>query len=201
MTATVPKGFYDEALFGSDGRPFVSAAAGSLRLVQTGTGFPGTPMVTYADVLGTGPDPTGAARTDPRGNLRAYLDPDAGHFDIYTGAGLLFTSDLGVPVTYNPSTVSAATVTALQRNTASNIRQVSAAANVAPGDFVEAAVGATAFPLTLVGAAGAPGRTYIQYVSGTAALTVQVGTTVLFTLATVGQEQDVQWDGTTWSLV
>lgn len=102
-------------------------------------------------------------------------------------------------VTYNPAAVSPATVSALVRNTASNIRQISAAATAAPGDFVEATVNA-AYTVTLSGSAGAPGRAYVQYVAGTNTLTV-TGTGVSTTLTTVGQEQDFEWDGTSWSMV
>jgi len=134
---TTPKGFYAEALLGSDGTLFKSPLPGSLRLVQTGAGFAGTPMTVYTDALGSNPDPTGAAHTDAAGNLRAYLDPDVGHFDIYTSTGLLFAADLGVPVAYTPTP-------SVNPNAITTSARVTAAATLVAGQETEFTVTAAA---------------------------------------------------------
>lgn len=209
MTATVPKGFYNEALFGSDGVLFRSPALGSLRLVQTGTGFPGTPMVTYADANGTAPDPTGAAQTDPKGNLRANLDPDVGHFDIYTSTGLLFTSDLGVPVSYNPSVPTAAQIATLKQQSITSVLSIAAATTAVAGTEYLCTAGTSGFALTLPPVAGlAVGAIVtgkkVDAAAGVVTVTPPAGVTIdgaaTFPINTQFQSVDFVFDGTNYEI-
>lgn len=209
MTATAPKGYYAEALLGSDGRPFVSPAAGSLRLVQTGTGFTGTPMIVYADVNGSNADPTGAAHTDAFGNLRAYLGVDVGHFDIYTSTGLLFAADLGVPVSYNPNVPTAAQLATLKSQSITAVLSISTATTAVAGTEYLCTAGAGGFALTLPAVAGlaAGAVVTVKKVDATAGVitvtppaSVLIDTAATFAVNTQFQSVDFVFDGTNFEV-
>jgi hypothetical protein len=205
----VPKGFYEEGLFSSDGVPFKSPAPGSLRLVQTGTGFTGTPMTVYTDANGSNPDPTGAAHTDAYGNLRAYLDPDVGHFDIYTSTGLLFTSDLGVPVSYNPNVPTAAQIATLKQQSITSVLSIAATTTAVAGTEYLCTAGASGFALTLPPVAGLAAGAIVtgkkvDAAAGVVTVTPPAGVTIdgaaTFPIGTQFQSVDFVFDGTNFEI-